>query len=166
MAGHRDFFFFLEKVNNVIVDLISRFWMCWQRRFSGEMHWVVSMVWVIRQSRVPGNNRRTTQLAKPQTVHKSICWELTTRFKIRGYLTRFQWSGCHGLVFLAGTYLLSIRKYLTTLDWFQGDRRARAGRRVPGIKKGKCLLSQPVMVPDARDVSRGTVNEGLCFRSL
>lgn len=39
-------------------------------------------------------------------------------------------------------------------------------RGAPGIKEGKHLLFQPVMVPDAHGVSRGTVNEGLCFRSL
>lgn len=121
---------------------------------------------MIRQSLVPGNNRRTTQFAKTQTVHKSICWELTTSFKIRGYLTGFQWSCCHRLVFLAATYPLSIQKHLMTIDRFWGRQRALAGRRVPGIKEGKCLLFQSVLVPDAPDVSRGTVNEGLCFRSL
>ena len=64
-----------------------------------------------RQCRVPGNHRRTTALAKPQTVHKSICWELTTRFKIRGYLTGFQWLGCQGPVFLAGIYLSLIQAH-------------------------------------------------------
>lgn len=62
-----------------------------------------------RLSWVPGNNRWTTQLAKPQTVHKSICWELTTCFKIRGYLTGFQWLGCQGPGFLAGIYLSMIQ---------------------------------------------------------
>lgn len=154
--------------------------MCWQRRFSWEMHWVVSMLWMNRQSRVRGNNRWTTQLAKPQTVHKSICWELTTRFKIRGYLTGFQWLGCQGPVFLAGIYLSLIWACLppscrlTCISSSQAELRGWGpcllGSRWPsgghpGREEREDVLALHTP-PNASCISRRIVNEGMCLGIL
>lgn len=130
-----------------------------------------------RQSRVPGNSRWTTLVAKPQTVHKSICWELTTRFKIRGYLTGSQDQAVRDLDFYLGLihhWCMRIASWcahsLPPSQKAAGEGKPVCGRsrRLPseGKKAGRRALSSRKEVlafptlPKASNVSMGSVNEG------